>query len=67
MKILGPLLSSDWRSINLKEQTVARLSGFWREGDVERLLGQSFTLQENGEKIWGFLSLMTRAEIPTEA
>jgi hypothetical protein len=52
MKILGPLLSSDWRSINLKEQTVARLSDFWREGGVERLLGQSFTLQENGEKIW---------------
>lgn len=53
MKISGPLLSSDWRFINLKEQNVARLSGFWREGGVERLLGQSFTLQENGERIWG--------------
>lgn len=53
MKVSGPLASSDWRFINIVEQKVARLSGFWNAKGVERLLGQSFTLLENGQKIWG--------------
>lgn len=53
MKISGPLASSDWRFINLTEVTVARLSSFWMDKGVERLLGQSFTLLENGLKLWG--------------
>ena len=53
MKISGPLASSDWKFINISESTVARLSSFWSDKGVERLLGQSFTLLENGTKIWG--------------
>ncbi len=53
MKISGPLASSDWRFINIIEGKVARLSSFWSDKGVERLLGQSFTLIENSTKLWG--------------